>query len=313
MSEKLKQTVLKKEREILKELGCELSAINSDKEYPDSYYKEYEYNLFEKMGSDHKKQYGEGSGGELEAKHGKRYSPAKMASIRSSSAMTFNLLGNDQVYMKADNCLKHSAGKYQIAYEKQITTIESSVRQSPANLDAFLVSEDGTELIFCEMKMMEWFDKNKGVLKESYIDRSNYPHKNLYAQFMKAREVIQTFYEHGDFTHYDVWQMFKHTLAVHNYVADHAWDNIRKVTLVNVVFEPTVDAIDEPVRNEYAEQVAMEHKGFAQFRFALYEAGLIEVAGKNFDVKYLSAREFMDCFDITDERRKYLKRYTFEE
>ena len=311
MSEKLKKFILEKEREILKESGHELTVDIADKSYPDTYYSSYEYNLYEEMDSVHKTQYGEGSGGELKPKEGEKYSPAKMASIRSSSAMTFNLLGNSTIVLKNNSALGHTGGKYSVAYEKQIPTIVSGKAQNPANLDAFLVSEDGSELIFCEMKMMEWFDKNKSELKEAYMEESNYPHRSLYPQFMKAAEVINAFVQHKTFEHYDVWQMFKHTLAVHNYVADHAWDNIKKVTLVNVVFEPNVESIYEGVREEYSNQVESEHEGFNHFSFALSEAGLIDKEGKDFSVKYLTAKQFYECFDISEEKQKYLRRYTF--
>ena len=141
--------VLEKERNILKQVGHELTESNTDRNYPDTYYNSYSENLFEPMWEQHQKEYDVGSGGELNPS-GKR--PAKMASIRSSSAMTFNLLGNDTIVMKENN-IGHTPGKYKITYEKQIKTIRNGRGQRPANLDALLVSENEDELIFCEMKM----------------------------------------------------------------------------------------------------------------------------------------------------------------
>lgn len=301
--------VLKEEKRILKELGYELNESCANPKYPDKYYKEYVYNLYENMIDQHKIEYGGGSGGELHESDSK---PAKMAAIRSSSAMTFNLLGNTDIVLRDGNALNHSAGKYYITYEKQHETIDNGKRQQPANLDAMLVSEDGEELIFCEMKMLEWFSKNSSELKPAYKNEKNYIHSELAPQFLKTIEVLESSSANKDFEHYDVWQMFKHTLAIHNYMCEKGWDKVRKVSLLNVVFEPDESIFDEQELLAYQMQKEKEHKGFERFKYALEEAGLIKTAGK-FEVKYLSAKQFMDCFQMTNKKRKYLKRYTFEE
>lgn len=301
--------VLKEEKRILKELGYELNESCANPKYPDKYYKEYVYNLYENMIDQHKAEYGGGSGGELQESDSK---PAKMAAIRSSSAMTFNLLGNTDIVLREGNALNHSAGKYYISYEKQHETINNGKRQQPANLDAMLVSEDGEELIFCEMKMLEWFSKNSSELKPAYKDEKNYIHSELAPQFLKTIEVLEDFSKYKDFEYYDVWQMFKHTLAIHNFMHDKGWGKVKKVSLINVVFEPDESIFDEQELLAYQEQRKKEHLGSEQFIRALMEAGLIKTVGK-FEVKYLSAKQFMDCFQMTNKKRKYLKRYTFEE
>ena len=304
----LMEEVLAEERRILKELGYELSESWADKNHPESYYKDYLYNLFENMIDKHKKQYGGGSGGELNATETK---PAKMASIRSSSAMTFNLLGNDTITLLAGNEINHKPGTYRIEYEKQHETISNGNRQQPANIDAFLESEDGTELIFCEMKMLEWFSKNTGQLKEAYKDENNYKYKELTIQFFKAIEIIEQMSSCGTFEYYDVWQMFKHTLAIHNYMQERGWDKCNKVTLLNVVFEPDNAFMSEKAKVAYEYQKSKEHEGFDNFRSALVEAGILK-DGKNFDVKYISAKDFIRCLEISDKKLRYLRRYTLE-
>lgn len=302
--------VLKEEKRILKELGYELNESCANPKYPDKYYKDYVYNLYENMIDLHKIEYGGGSGGELHETDSK---PAKMAAIRSSSAMTFNILGNTDIVLKEENALNHSAGKYYITYEKQHETIDNGKKQQPANLDAMLVSEDGEELIFCEMKMLEWFSKNSGELKLAYKTEKNYIHPELAPQFLKAIDVLESISEdNNDFEYYDVWQMFKHTLAIHNYMQEKGWDNVKKVSLVNVVFEPDESIFEDKELLAYQQQREKEHAGFKQFIIALGKAGLIRDTGK-FEVKYLSARQFMDCFQMTNKKREYLKRYTFEE
>lgn len=302
------EEVLEQERKVLKEVGHELNSNVANPKYPDKYYKDYVYNLYEDMEDEHKEQYGGGSGGELTATASK---PAKMASIRSSSAMTFNILGNRQIVMNEDNSINHNSGVYHIEYEKKYETISNGNRQQPANLDAFLESEDGSEIIFCEFKMLEWFSKNTGELKEAYTEESNYRHKNVVSMFQDAIQEIKRSAVTGCFEYYDVWQMFKHTLAVHNYMEDKGWGNYKKVTLLNVVFEPDTMFMSENAKKRYEYQRDKEDKGFKQFKEALNVAGILK-DGKNFEVRYISAKDFINCFDIPEEKRKYLRRYTLE-
>ena len=297
--------VLSEERRVLSQLGCDLNEKNADKNYPDRYFKDYSYNLFLEMSDRHKEEYGGGSGGELNAK-GK--TPAKMASIRSSSAMTFNLLGNDSIKLLESNMLGHCAGRYRIEYEKQLETIHGIGRQQPANLDAFLGSEDGAELIFCEMKMLEWFSRNHGKLKPAYKDENNYRHKGLYPVFMTAIESLERMSLEGMFEYYDVWQMFKHVLAINNYMHENEGSKYGKVTLLNVVFEPGMSFMSDKAQMAYAYQGEKEHKGFECFRNALKEAGIIG-EGKCFDVKYVPVREFIKNFEMSDAKIRYLSRY----
>ena len=302
------EEVLEQERKVLKEVGYELNSFTADKQYPDRYYKDFLYNLFENMQDKHKEQYGGGSGGELNATQNK---PAKMASIRSSSAMTFNILGNEDILMKAENVLNHREGCYQITYEKQYQTISSGNRQQPANLDAFLESEDGSEVIFCEFKMLEWFSRNTGELKEAYKDKNNYKHEKIAIQFEKVINEIERRASTGCFEYYDVWQMFKHTLAVHNFMQDKGWEKYKKVTLLNVVFEPDTAFMSIKAKDNYESQWNKEHEGYNQFKDALRDSKIFE-SHKNFDVQYISAKDFINCFDISEKKRKYLRRYTLE-
>ena len=301
------EEVLSEERKVLKQLGCGLNEVNADRNYPDSYFKDYTYNLFQEMADKHKEQYGGGSGGEINASDKK---PAKMASIRSSSAMAFNLLGNDSVFLLENNSLCYTPGKYGIEYEKQHETIIGKGQQ-PANLDAFLESEDGSEVIFCEMKMLEWFSKYSGKLKARYKDDHNYRYIDLAPQFIKTIGIIEKMVETSVFEYYDVWQMFKHTLAIHNYMHEKGWNNFKRVTLLNVVFEPCTSFMSDESREQYCYQAQKEHEGFESFRSALIQTGIIN-KDKCFDVKYISTKDFIGNIEMSADKIKYLNRYVLE-
>ena len=202
----------------------------------------------------------------------------------------------------------HSAGSYRIEYEKQLETIQGKGRRQPANLDAFLESEDGTELIFCEMKMLEWFSRNHGSLKPVYLDKGNYRYAELIPVFLATIESIEKTSANGMFEYYDVWQMFKHTLAIRNYLCESGERKHKKVTLLNVVFEPGNSFMSDNAKKEYARQLDKEHKGFECFRKALMENEIVG-EGKCFDVKYVSVMDFIKNFEMLDSKLRYLRRY----
>jgi hypothetical protein len=299
----LTSEIMAAERKVLRELGKELNEQVADSNHPYSYYRDVSYNLFVPMCDKHKDEFEKGSGGELTAS-GKK--PAKMASIRSSSAMTFNLLGNCSVNFLENNGAGINAGEYDIEYEKRLKTIKKS--NSPANLDAFLEAKDGSGFIFCEMKMLEWLRKSSNELAASYKDEHNYESQEDADKFPMAIDEIEKEFKNGTFKSYDVWQMFKHTVAIYNFMKK---PNCRgkKVTLLNVVFEPDTAFMSDKARADYEERIKSEHKGFDAFRNALEKSKIIK---SDFDVKYLSVKDFMDCIEMSDVKKRYLRRYTLE-
>ena len=294
-------------------------------DYP-FYYKDYRDNLFCPMGEQAYNAYQQGSGSELlpELKNGQEC-PPKMASITSSSAMTFNLLGDGPAVIKGNRLPQ---GAYQVQYEKQMFTLGRSI--SPANLDAFLSNEQRKTAIFCEMKMMEYLRK-PGSLTQSYFDRDRYFAEDLHTirHPLNAYEVFQKVIkeiEKADFKRYDAWQMFKHLLAIYSYTSftTQAAVNKRKsgpsmagkysnIILTNVVNEFTLTNADTHTKAEYAaalEEEQMEAKRFIE----IICSSDIPVLFTNhcqadFQVQYLSAKEFADDLDMPTEKRDYLKRY----
>ncbi len=355
----LKEEILELERTCLEELGHGLNKkrARSDK-YQAEYYRTYRENLYEDMDQQHIEEYGGGSGGEMKDK---RY-PAKMSSIRSSSAMTFNLLGNRTATIKR-NPYGLSEGIYSVAYEKKVPTL---LGRNPANLDAYLCltgKTDKTEAVFCEMKMMEWIINTPGYLNNAYKNDNNYFAKYMpegeksVSVFLKAITMLEqvmpvheiTVEESGpgefqknsrkehSFQHYDAWQMFKHTLGIYNMTSRHTLkmmeskynntnevnvfemrNKFKKVTLVNVVFEPPTEIIrEEKSREKLIAYKASEHEDFElNFKRILIESGVQQLftddCGLKFDIIYMSAKDLMIMLDMTEDRWKYLSRYRLE-
>lgn len=96
----------------------------------------------------------------------------KMRALRSSSAMTYNIFGNNSKLVIVDNRI--GKGRYKIEYEKQFHTLNSFVKGMPANIDVFLYSEENKEAVACEMKMAEWILNKPTGLKEAYLIEKNY-------------------------------------------------------------------------------------------------------------------------------------------
>lgn len=372
----LGEAILQKERECLCLLGRGLTKENSTPGYEDQYYNRVEHNLWAGYIKDgksvkypHFDEYSRGSGGELiDAR-----TPAKMKSIRSSSAMTYNLLGNHQIELIGPS-ERLSKGLYKVEYEKQLYTLRNNLQ--PANLDAYLYQEAADEAIFCEMKMMEWIFNPPNGLKEAYLDLKNYfgfdteakesiSHTAFINMIHMLKKEMPTYLEtvkyepmmaagkpvlnrngkprkvgiKGEvhrFFRYDAWQMYKHTLGIYNMTSQKTKNeivsltrksavqtkqtvkmlpNLKKVTLVNVVFEPGRNLFMGELKDYYEALLEKEHKDFETFRDCLHKSGVIDAfredCGIDFDVLYMSAREFSDCFAV-GERRAYLERYCLE-
>ena len=291
------------------------------------YFQNYEDNLVVPMTDKHYQEYKSADGGEMEPK-GKK--PAKMASLTSSSAMTFNILGNNSTIMKASH--PFAPGAYEISYEKQLYTLNKG--SNPANLDAFLSNESAGEAIFCEMKMMEWLG-TPNPLKEAYYDRNYYfdaaSFDGVFSKIIEAlrkSDIPNTKNAYPSiFKQYDAWQMFKHTLAIYNATSTKTVAAVsaktgsmagryNKITLTNVVFEMDLSLItDQGLRSRYLEALELEHRESKVFIETMLtpENGLVELfkhdCGIDFDIQYIPVPQFVSMFDKTETELSALRRY----
>lgn len=321
----------------------ECSPWNQNKKYKDQYFEKIQYNLWD--GYDEKatnqyphfSEYSKGDGGELEDTPNKKGEkiPAKMKSICSSSAMTYNILGNKSLQlikkMKfSDDMNSIPRGIFTVEYEKQMPTLINN--RFPANLDAFLYNKQSKAAIFCEMKMTEWIRDNPSELREGYKKEKRY--FSNYSVFNKIIENIkQDMHQEQKnenanlFRKYNAWQMFKHILGIYNMtILDEnirkrvlavkgieRLPDIKKAILVNVEFEPSDKVFDDNLNTEYQKLKNLEYAEFDLFKKALNKSGIMEdfkqKCGIDFDVQLMSAEKFMNAFDRGGEVMKYLGRY----
>jgi hypothetical protein len=292
------------------------------------YYQDFRNNLYCPMENAAATAYGNGSGGETapSVRNGKIY-PPKMASVASSSAMTFNLLGNETARICPGTDLPH--GKYEIGYEKQMYTL--NLGSSPANLDVFLSNEADKTAIFCEMKLLEWLNP-PGTLKASYFNPKYYfasddtvvpAPVDAFTVFQKIIDQMKA----ADFHRYDAWQMFKHLLAIYNYTSFTTKETVEgfrnipslagkyhRIILANVVNEFPPERIeDAKTKTEYISALEEEQKEAACFAELIRCSEISRLFESNchadIEVKYMSAKGFAACLDMPQAKRNYLKRY----
>ncbi len=294
--------------------GAEFQVSDGAQAY---YLKDLKDNLVTKMSPAVEAQYGAGSGGEIDS--------GKMKALRSSSAMTFNLLGNDPAVIDGDKSKGNriGSGTYAVEFEKQFYTLKKNVSNRPANLDAFLYCDETKEAIACEMKMMEWLLNAPGKLKEVYLNPYNYLDSKAGAVFVDvAKRLIDFSVEKKEdgyksvMKRYDAFQMFKHTVACYNAAISSSEEKrmFNKLTLVNCVWMPSEDKFSEKeFCKRYIEKKEQEHKDFEQFKEIMEDVKpLFADVNVDFEICFYTVDEFLDILVKKPEAVNALRRYTLK-
>ena len=253
--------------------------------------KEITKNLYHEMSTKTKNEYKNSNGDELKK--------GRINKMRSSAAMIYNLLGNEDVLISKNGYLP--AGKYEKEFEYKLPTLKTSSRK--ANLDAWLHNNDCE--IFIESKCLEWLEnKHKKDLTDSYFRSQKYFYPIEAKNFVDAGRQI-------NLSQYDSCQMFKHTLAIYNYLKDTGTQN-KRIYLINVVWEPDENELPDEIRAIYKLQLELEHREFNLFyeKMKRIITAIKTETRNNFDIIYLSVSDFNSILSHSDEnQRKMIKRY----
>ena len=255
-------------------------------------------NLVRPMAERHRKEYAQGSGGELED---------KMRALRSSSAMAFNVLGNETFTVRGPHAHRNDTlepGCYRVTYEVQLPTLRRGI---PANLDALL--ENGHRTVACEMKFLEWVSAHPRPLKDAYHRREAYRHDRAADVFVPIALQLE---KHG-FARYDYAQMFKHALALFNACAEEKLTVAGNLELLNVIWEPpqhstTLTDDDLHSLDHASKQERREFEWFAKDMQPVVE--LFERLGIHFSIAYLPVADLIALGDYAHEEQRKLQRYT---
>lgn len=274
------------------------------------YLDDYQKNLITKMDQAHINEYLSGGGHELFDKS----TPAKMKALRSSSALTFNLVGNRKTKF-SETKYGIKAGIYNVQYEKKFKTLKGT---SPATLDACLISDDKLSCVFCEMKMFEWFTTHKPSISDSYLNSNMYYNQDAFIVFKKYFENLKQSNKH---IRYDAPQMLKHTLGIFNAISDAKNDtedelhNIKKVVLLNCVWELSdktiFDKYHVKFKNEYENMLNSEYKEYKLFESSFQPIINLfkNILKIDFELHYVTHKEFVDLKEKNQVELEYLKRY----
>ncbi|EID84024.1 hypothetical protein MSI_25460 [Treponema sp. JC4] len=271
----------------------------SDTEIKGFQTKELDKNLYHSMSDKTKSEYKNSDGDELKK--------GRIDMIRSSAAMIYNLLGNDDVVLEKNKYLPE--GTYTKEFEKKYKSINVINKETnepyAANLDAWL-HNDSCE-IFIESKCMEWLQNSSDKeLAKSYI---KYTSKYFYSD---SAEMFKSVGNEISCSQYDSCQMFRHTLAIYNYLRDNPDKKNKKIYLVNVVWEPDESELPEEIRDVYKSQLELEHREFQFFYKKMNSIiNLIRPAlAKDFDIIYMPVKEFFSILKYSDEKQKrFVQRY----
>lgn len=221
--------------------------------------------------------------------------------IRSSAAMIFNLLGQEDVYFDGE--------KYSIKYEGEYAAIkDENNEQHNAYLDAVLINDDGGKMIAIEAKMLEWLNSPKNLaqvyLKEEYYPKEN-DQKKLFIDFFNSMVNANKVRKDGRYTHnrykrYDAIQMTIHILSLYNYCCRDG-NHPNEITLYNVVWSYNCSeyCTEAKEANDYIERVNKAFKPIFKDKRVSFEA------------KYIEFGLFKEKIDLSKskDRERYLERY----
>ena len=230
------------------------------------------------------KQYGGGSGGELE---GTEEKPPKMAAFHSSSRF---------VYLMSRDCPDFH-------FEKQLTTVVGG----KANLDGFVLRPD--RLIFVEAKCREPYGhKSPERISAKYIPVYSYLKKQMPTIFDYTAVPIDdkyhtvTFYCRGEKVEYfDIKQMICHLLAAAAHLLQ--MDTPAKhIDFLYLLFDPAVLPLGNAARDEILNihnQVIKHAEGF-DFKTMFFHIATFLTTCRNIDADPNVAKDILH-FQLCDQ------------
>lgn len=229
--------------------------------------------------------------------------------LRSSAAMIYNTIGPNSIVFDG----KHYSN---IEYEKEFPALnnqDKSDHDHSAHLDVSMMSEDETELVFVEAKMLEWLENPKSM-SIAYLSPKCYltdtgkavPH------FIESFRSLKSCPELKDpkegtrilpyYRIYDAIQMNIHILGIYNYCTRKEEKIPSKIRLLNIVWD-----YEKAEEYKVEEKEGKEYIAFANVTFR----NLFKQLGVDFSVEYVRYSDFLKRVDWSNdmEHRSYLKRY----
>ncbi len=241
-----------------------------------------------------------GSGGEL-LRSEINDAPPKMASIRSSSVLFYNVF--ESLDYTKFNWFNHRIKSYTV--EEQLTALTAK-----ANLDGYLESDDA--IIFVESKFAESYFGKGGTLSSSYLKKSNNitsEWQEFFKEFLIKNELgypieftskkdvagkTKRYYK-SVFTRYDGLQMLKHLLSIYKDIKTNKnrYKGIKEVYLVNLVWDikglnKRIDNINSDIQRDLTTtNILGKMESFMQAQIHKLDLSI------SFKLKYLNYNDFL--------------------
>ena len=229
--------------------------------------------------------------------------------IRSSAAMIYNSIGPDSIILEGK--------KYKdIEYEREFPALnntDGTDHDHSAHLDVSMLSEDKSELVLIEAKMLEWMDSPKSMSIAYLSPRCYLPETDkAVPHFIESFRSLKSCPEVKDpkdakriipfYSKYDAVQMNIHILGIYNYCRREKGKTPKKIKLLNIVWN-----YDKAEEYQIEEREGKEYVAFAKVTFR----NLFKQLGVDFSVEYVRYSDFLNRVDWTNdmEHRNYLKRY----
>ena len=235
-------------------------------------------------------------------------------SIRSSAAMIYNTISPKGNIISIDG-IDYIVTEYEQKFPA-LNNADKPDHPHDAQLDVSLKSVDKTELILVEAKCLEWFDTPKSMSTAYLSDfcyreetKRNNIHKTFKRTFRKIRKYPEEYDSQYDdprllpyYKTYDAVQMNIHTLGIYNYCARGEAKGVKKIRLMNIVWD-----YDEAKEYKIEEKEGLKYVASANKTFKK----LFKDLGVDFSVEYVRYSEFLKRVNWSKnpERREYLKRY----
>lgn len=269
------------------------------------YFVDFQDNLLNKMSLEVCDAFARGSGNELQR---------KMAAVYSSSAMTFNIFGNSPVQVGENTC-GWPVGKYTLQYERQLPVLK---RGGKANLDVQLTN--GKEIIFFEMKMLEWLFYKPSSLARAYLhDEARYYNREMFfvaeilIKWLMNKDALNRSVYSCKYSQFDAFQILKHIIGIYNGVVEQKeeFSEVKKITLVVgywTVPTSVMNNMSANLQDEYKKAEDKMKEEIADFQKCLGDIrAMFEIKGVELSVKVMTVKEILSC--VKKNKDKVGERY----
>lgn len=232
-------------------------------------------------------------------------------SIRSSAAMIYNTIGPDSIILDGEKY-------HNIEYERELPALnnnDATDHDHSAHLDVSMLSENKSELVLIESKMLEWTENPKSLSIAYLSPRCYLPETGKsVSYFIESFKNLKSCPELKDskdekriipfYKKYDAVQMNIHILGIYNFCVREKTSYLlpKKIRLLNIVW-----ALDEAEEYQIEEQEGKEYVAYANVTFR----NLFKQLGVDFSVEYVRYSDFLSRVDWTNRsgHRNYLRRY----